>query len=133
VFEPIVGRYHEPPPVHQTFESHNFVVCSFCPRPYDFAEDAIPASYHHANVMSDEVLFYAKENFMSRKGVEYGSLTLHPDGLTHGPHPGKTEESIGQKETDELAVMVDTFYPLKVARQALEIEDKEYITSWLDK
>ncbi|MFT4552288.1 MAG: homogentisate 1,2-dioxygenase [Chlamydiales bacterium] len=131
-FEPIVGRIHEPPPVHLTFQGHNFVICSFCPRPYDFDKNAIPAPYHHANVMSDEVIYYAKENFMSRKGVEYGSITLHPDGLTHGPHPGKTEESIGKKYTDELAVMVDTFYPLHVTKNGLKIEDPDYTTSWLE-
>tara|TARA_B100001123_G_C15191731_1_gene979667 strand:+ start:171 stop:1352 length:1182 start_codon:yes stop_codon:yes gene_type:complete len=131
-FEPIVGRVHEPPPVHQTFQGDNFVVCSFCPRPYDFGEDAIPAPYNHSNVMSDEVIYYAKSEFMSRKGVEYGSITLHPDGITHGPHPGKYEESIGMKETNELAVMVDTFYPLLVAKEALPIEDQKYAQSWLE-
>lgn len=131
-FEPIVGRIHEPPPVHQTFEAKHLVVCSFCPRPYDFDERAIPAPYHHSNVMSDEVLFYASEHFMSRKGVEFGSVTLHPDGLCHGPHPGRTEDSIGQKWTDELAVMVDTFYPLHVAKTALSIEDSSYGQSWLE-
>ena len=131
-FEPIVGRVHEPPPVHQTFQGENFVVCSFCPRPYDFGEDAIPAPYNHSNVMSDEVIYYAKSEFMSRKGVEYGSITLHPDGITHGPHPGKYEESIGMKETNELAVMVDTFYPLLVAKEALPIEDPNYAQSWLE-
>lgn len=130
-FEPIVGRVHQPPPVHQTFQGENFVVCSFCPRPYDFGEDAIPAPYNHSNVMSDEVIYYAKSEFMSRKGVEYGSLTLHPDGITHGPHPGKYEASIGMKETNELAVMVDTYYPLYVAKEALPIEDSHYAQSWL--
>ena len=131
-FEPIVGRVHEPPPVHQTFQGDNFVVCSFCPRPYDFGEDSIPAPYNHSNVMSDEVIYYAKSEFMSRKGVEYGSITLHPDGITHGPHPGKYEASIGMKETNELAVMVDTFYPLLVAKEALDIEDPNYSKSWLE-
>ncbi len=130
-FEPIVGRYHEPPPVHQTFQGDNFVLCSFCPRPYDFGEDAIPAPYNHANVMSDEVIYYASPKFMSRKGIEYGSITLHPDGITHGPHPGRYEASIGAKATDELAVMVDTYYPLKIAKPALEIEDGDYGRSWL--
>lgn len=132
-FEPIVGRTHEPPPVHQTFQSDNFLICSFCPRPYDFDENAVPAPYHHANVMSDEVLYYVSKEFMSRSGVETGSITLHPDGLTHGPQPGKTEESIGMKYTNELAVMVDTYHPLLVAKEALGIEDKEYTFSWLDK
>jgi len=129
-FEPRVGRVHLPPPVHQTFEGDGFVVCSFCPRPYDFGEDAVPAPYSHQNVMSDEVLFYANSEFMSRKGIEYGSITLHPDGLVHGPQPGKTEESIGAKSTSELAVMVDTFHPLLVSREALAVEDAGYALSW---
>jgi homogentisate 1,2-dioxygenase len=130
-FEPRVGRFHLPPPVHQTFEGDGFVVCSFCPRPYDFDPAAVPAPYSHSNVMSDEVLYYANSEFMSRKGIEYGSITLHPDGIPHGPHPGRTEASIGQKQTDELAVMVDTFRPLLVSKQALDIEDKDYYHSWL--
>jgi homogentisate 1,2-dioxygenase len=130
-FEPRVGRIHLPPPVHQTFEGDGFVVCSFCPRPYDFEPDAIPAPYSHQNVMSDEVLFYASSEFMSRKGIEYGSITLHPDGLPHGPQPGKTEESIGARGTSELAVMVDTFRPLLVSREALPLEDEGYALSWL--
>ena len=130
-FEPRVGRVHLPPPVHQTFEGDGFVVCSFCPRPYDFEPDAIPAPYSHQNVMSDEVLFYANSEFMSRKGIEYGSITLHPDGLPHGPQPGRTEDSIGAKGTDELAVMVDTFRPLLVSRAALSVEDQGYAFSWL--
>jgi homogentisate 1,2-dioxygenase len=131
-FEPRVGRVHLPPPVHQTFEGDNFVVCSFCPRPYDFHPDAVPAPYNHSNVMSDEVLYYASSEFMSRTGIEYGSLTLHPDGLPHGPHPGRTEASIGQPRTDELAVMVDTFHPLRVSAEALGAEDRDYYRSWLD-
>ena len=130
-FEPKVGRVHLPPPVHQTFEGDGFVVCSFCPRPYDFDQEAVPAPYNHANVMSDEVLYYANAEFMSRKGVEYGSITLHPDGLPHGPQPGRTEESIGAKWTNELAVMVDTFHPLRVSRAALALEDPDYQYSWL--
>ena len=130
-FEPRVGRVHLPPPVHQTFEGDGFVVCSFCPRPYDFDPEAVPAPYNHANVMSDEVLYYANAEFMSRKGVEYGSITLHPDGLPHGPQPGRTEESIGAKWTNELAVMVDTFRPLRVAKAALAVEDADYQSSWL--
>ena len=130
-FEPRVGRFHLPPPVHQTFEGDNFVVCSFCPRPFDFDPSAVPAPYSHSNVMSDEVLYYANSEFMSRKGIEYGSITLHPDGIPHGPHPGRTEASIGQKETNELAVMIDTFHPLLISKQALDIEDKEYYHSWL--
>ena len=131
-FEPRVGRVHLPPPVHQTFESDGFVVCSFCPRPYDFHPDAVPAPYNHSNVMSDEVLYYASAEFMSRKGIEYGSMTLHPDGLPHGPHPGRTEASIGQPRTDELAVMVDTFRPLQVSADALAAEDRDYYRSWLE-
>jgi homogentisate 1,2-dioxygenase len=131
-FEPIVGRVHQPPPVHQTFQGDGFVVCSFCPRPYDFHPDAIPAPYNHSNVDSDEVLYYASSEFMSRKGIEFGSITHHPDGIPHGPHPGRAEASIGAKYTDELAVMMDSFRPLKVAKQAVEIEDKAYHKSWLD-
>ncbi|MGH9659785.1 MAG: homogentisate 1,2-dioxygenase [Bryobacteraceae bacterium] len=131
-FEPRVGRFHLPPPVHQTFEGDNFVVCSFCPRPYDFDPAAVPAPYNHSNVMSDEVLYYANAEFMSRKGIQYGSITLHPDGLPHGPHPGRTEDSIGQPRTDELAVMLDTFHPLRVSRAALEVEDKDYYRSWVE-
>jgi homogentisate 1,2-dioxygenase len=131
-FEPRVGRVHLPPPVHQTFEGDNFVVCSFCPRPYDFHPEAVPAPYNHSNVMSDEVLYYASSEFMSRKGIEFGSVTLHPDGLPHGPHPGRTEASIGQPKTDELAVMVDTFRPLHVSAEALAAEDRDYYRSWLE-
>ena len=131
-FEPRVGRFHLPPPTHQTFEGDGFVVCSFCPRPFDFDPEAVPAPYTHSNVMSDEVLYYANSEFMSRKGIEYGSVTLHPDGLAHGPQPGRTEASIGQKETNELAVMVDTFRGLQVSEAALEIEDPDYYLSWLD-
>ena len=131
-FEPIVGRIHQPPPIHQTFQGDGFVVCSFCPRPYDFDDNAVPAPYHHSNVMSDEVLFYASKDFMSRKGVEYGSVTLHPDGLPHGPHPGKAEASIGKTYTDELAVMIDTFRPLHVAKSAAVVEDEQYYQSWLE-
>jgi homogentisate 1,2-dioxygenase len=131
-FEPRVGRFHLPPPIHQTFEGDGFVICSFCPRPYDFDPGAVPAPYNHSNVMSDEVLYYANAEFMSRRGVEFGSVTLHPDGLPHGPQPGRTEASIGQKETNELAVMVDTFRALCVSTAALNVEDKNYYHSWLD-
>ncbi len=131
-FEPIVGRIHQPPPVHQTFQGDGFVICSFCPRPYDFDPNAIPAPYNHSNVDSDEVLFYASSEFMSRKGIEYGSITHHPDGLPHGPHPGRTEASIGAKYTNELAVMMDSFRPLHVAKAALDIEDPAYHKSWID-
>jgi homogentisate 1,2-dioxygenase len=131
-FEPRVGRVHLPPPTHQTFEGDGFVVCSFCPRPYDFDPRAVPAPYAHSNVMSDEVLYYASAEFMSRKGIEYGSITLHPDGVPHGPHPGRYESSVGQKQTTELAVMVDTFRPLHVSTDALAIEDPDYYRSWLE-
>lgn len=130
-FEPIVGRVHQPPPVHQTFEGDNFVICSFCPRPYDFDPQAVPAPYSHSNVDSDEVLFYASEEFMSRKGIEFGSITHHPDGIPHGPHPGLAEASIGKKETNELAVMMDSFRPLRVARAAKPFEDESYHRSWV--
>jgi homogentisate 1,2-dioxygenase len=132
-FEPIVGRIHQPPPVHQTFQGDGFVICSFCPRPYDFDPQAIPAPYNHSNVDSDEVLFYASSEFMSRKGIEYGSITHHPDGLPHGPHPGRTEASIGATHTNELAVMMDSFRPLQVAKPALLIEDPHYHASWVDR
>jgi homogentisate 1,2-dioxygenase len=131
-FEPIVGRIHQPPPVHQTFQGDGFVICSFCPRPYDFDPDAVPAPYNHSNVDSDEVLFYASSEFMSRKGIEYGSITHHPDGLPHGPHPGRAEASIGAKYTNELAVMMDSFRPLQVARAALAVEDPDYHRSWVE-
>lgn len=131
-FEPRTGRFHLPPPIHQTFEGDGFVICSFCPRPYDFDPTAVPAPYSHSNVMSDEVLYYANSEFMSRSGVEYGSITLHPDGLAHGPQPGRTEASLGKKDTNELAVMLDTFRPLQVAQSAVAIEDPDYYLSWLE-
>ncbi|MFP7299020.1 homogentisate 1,2-dioxygenase [Neobacillus niacini] len=132
-FEPITGRIHQPPPVHQTFEGHNFVICSFVPRLYDYHPDAIPAPYYHSNVDSDEVLYYVEGNFMSRKGVKQESITLHPGGIPHGPHPGKVEDSIGKKETLELAVMIDTFRPLRVIKKALKLEDENYQYSWVEK
>ena len=131
-FEPIVGRVHQPPPVHQTFEGDGFVVCSFCPRPYDFDPEAVPAPYNHSNVDSDEVLYYASSEFMSRKGIEFGSITHHPDGIPHGPHPGRAEASIGAKATNELAVMMDSFRPLRVAKQAMGFEDPHYHRSWIE-
>ncbi len=131
-FEPITGRVHQPPTVHQTFEGRNYVTCAFVPRLYDYHPEAIPAPYHHSNVDSDEVLYYVDGEFMSRKHVERGQLTLHPTGLPHGPHPGAVEKSIGKKETNELAVMIDTFKPLKITKAALNIEDKDYYLSWLD-
>ncbi|MBI5838626.1 MAG: homogentisate 1,2-dioxygenase [Chloroflexi bacterium] len=131
-FEPITGRVHQPPPAHQTFEGHNFVVCSFVPRLFDYHPESIPAPYNHSNVNSDEVLYYAEGNFMSRKGIDQYDISLHPYGLPHGPQPGMTEASIGKKETQELAVMVDTFYPLHLTRQALEFEKPEYMSTWLE-
>jgi homogentisate 1,2-dioxygenase len=131
-FEPITGRVHQPPPAHQTFEGHNFVVCSFVPRLFDYHPDAIPAPYNHSNVNSDEVIYYAEGNFMSRKGIDQYDISMHPYGLPHGPQPGMTEASIGKKETSELAVMVDTFYPLHLTEQALEMEKPEYQDSWLE-
>lgn len=129
-FEPITGRVHQPPPVHQTFEAHNFVVCSFVPRKYDYHPEAIPAPYNHSNVDSDEVLYYVDGDFMSRKSVEKGQITLHPGGIPHGPHPGTVEKSIGKEETQELAVMIDPFRPLMVTEEAIEIEDPDYFKSW---
>lgn len=131
-FEPVTGRIHQPPPVHQTFEARNFVTCAFVPRLYDYHPDAIPVPYNHSNVDSDEVLYYVDGEFMSRKHVERGQITLHPIGIPHGPHPGTVEKSLGQKETRELALMVDTFRPLKITEQALAIEDKEYFKSWYE-
>ncbi len=131
-FEPITGRVHQPPPVHQTFEGNAFVVCSFVPRLYDYHPNAIPAPYNHSNIDSDELLYYVDGDFMSRKNVTRGMLTLHPSGIPHGPHPGAVEKSIGAKETKELAVMVDTFHPLMLTKQALEIENDNYIMSWAE-
>ena len=131
-FEPITGRVHQPPPVHQTFETDAFVVCSFVPRLYDYHPDAIPAPYNHSNIDSDEVLYYVDGDFMSRNDIEAGHISLHPAGIPHGPHPGATERSIGQKDTEELAVMVDTFKPLQVTEEAINIADQTYSQSWLD-
>jgi homogentisate 1,2-dioxygenase len=130
-FEPITGRIHMPPPIHQTFEGDHFVVCSFVPRLFDYHPEGIPAPYFHSNVDSDEVLYYVAGNFMSRKGIEEGSITLHPSGIPHGPHPGKIEASIGKKETLELAVMIDTFHPLQVVKGTSEWEDPDYPYSWV--
>jgi len=131
-FEPVTGRIHQPPPVHQTFEGHNFVVCSFVPRLFDYHPQSIPAPYNHSNINSDEVIYYAEGNFMSRKGIDQYDISLHPFGLPHGPQPGMTEASIGKKETNELAVMVDTFNPLQITRQALDLEKPEYMDSWME-
>ncbi len=130
-FEPITGRVHQPPPVHQTFDGPGFVLCSFVPRLYDYHPLAIPAPYNHSNVDSDEVLYYVEGDFMSRKGVERASFTIHPNGIPHGPHPGKYEGSIGKRGTDEYAVMVDTYRPLRLTSHALVVEDKGYAFSWL--
>ncbi|NRA48587.1 MAG: homogentisate 1,2-dioxygenase [Phaeodactylibacter sp.] len=130
-FEPITGRVHQPPPVHQTFAARNFVICSFVPRLYDYHPLAIPAPYNHSNIDSDEVLYYVDGDFMSRKHVEQGMITLHPGGIPHGPHPGTVEKSIGKEGTHELAVMVDTFRPLKMTEHAAGIEDQDYYKSWL--
>jgi len=129
-FEPITGRVHLPPPIHQHFEGHNFVICSFVPRLFDYHPKAIPAPYNHSNIDSDEVLYYVDGDFMSRRGVDRGSFTLHPGGIAHGPHPGTVEASIGKKATEELAVMVDTFRPLKLTNKAVESEDQDYMFSW---
>jgi homogentisate 1,2-dioxygenase len=131
-FEPITGRIHQPPPVHQTFQGHNYVVCSFVPRLFDYHPDGIPAPYNHSNVNSDEMIYYCDGNFMSRRGIDKYDITLHPSGLPHGPQPGATEASIGAKETAELAVMVDTFHPLHIAQDALEMEKTGYQDSWID-
>ena len=131
-FEPITGRLHMPPPIHQTFDGHNFVICSFVPRLFDYHPDGIPAPYNHSNIQSDEVLYYAEGNFMSRKGIDRSDISLHPFGLAHGPQPGMTEASIGKTETKELAVMVDTFHPLNLTKQAVEMEKPEYMSTWLE-
>ena len=131
-FEPITGRVHQPPPVHQTFETSTFVVCSFCPRLYDYHPKAIPAPYNHSNIDSDEVLYYVDGDFMSRNNIEQGHITLHPKGIPHGPAPGAMERSIGHKETSELAVMVDTFRPLMVTEEAMRLDDGEYYKSWVE-
>jgi homogentisate 1,2-dioxygenase len=131
-FEPITGRVHQPPPVHQTFETDAFVVCSFVPRLYDYHPQAIPAPYNHSNIDSDELLYYVDGDFMSRKHVTRGMLTLHPAGIPHGPHPGAVEKSIGKKETQELAVMIDTFKPLQLTKAAIEIENDGYVMSWAE-
>tara|TARA_R110000868_G_scaffold390752_1_gene660510 strand:- start:148 stop:1179 length:1032 start_codon:yes stop_codon:yes gene_type:complete len=131
-FEPITGRVHQPPPVHQTFETSAFVVCSFVPRLYDYHPQSIPAPYNHSNIDSDEVLYYVDGDFMSRKNVEEGFISLHPAGIPHGPHPGTYEASIGKSRTEELAVMIDTFKPLKLTQAALDIDDGKYYKSWLE-
>jgi homogentisate 1,2-dioxygenase len=130
-FEPITGRVHQPPPVHQTFAGRNYVVCSFVPRKFDYHPLSIPAPYNHSNINSDEVIYYVAGNFMSRRGVEISSFTVHPAGIPHGPHPGTVEASIGKERTEELAVMVDTFHPLNITREAARLDDESYPYSWL--
>jgi len=130
-FEPITGRLHQPPPVHQTFEGNNFVLCSFVPRKFDYHPLSIPAPYNHSNVDSDEVLYYVDGDFMSRKNVVQGQITLHPGGIPHGPHPGTVEKSIGKESTEELAVMIDPFRPLMLTEDAIKIEDPDYYKSWI--
>ena len=130
-FEPITGRVHMPPPIHQNFESRNFVVCSFVPRLYDYHPQAIPAPYLHSNIDSDEILYYVDGDFMSRNNIQKGQLTLHPGGIPHGPHPGAIERSIGKKETQELAVMIDPFNPMMITEEAMKIEVPDYYKSWL--
>jgi homogentisate 1,2-dioxygenase len=131
-FEPITGRVHQPPPVHQTFEGPNFVVCSFVPRKVDYHPLAIPVPYNHHNVDSDEMMFYTGGNYEARRGsgIEQGSISLHPSGFTHGPQPGAVERAIGAEAFDELAVMVDTFRPLDLCDPALSVEDTGYAWTW---
>ena len=129
-FSPITGKHHMPPPIHQTFEAHNFVICSFCPRTLDWHPEAIPVPYNHSNLDSDEVLYYVEGDYKARKGIEVGSLTLHPQGIPHGPHPGTVEKSLGAQFTNELAVMCDTFRPLHPTRAAIDLDDSAYPASW---
>ncbi len=131
-FEPITGRIHQPPPSHQTFQGPNFVICSFCPRHLDFDPEAVPIPYHHSNLQSEEMIYYVSGNFGSRKGVSVGSITLHPSGLPHGPAPGLAEKALGVRETTELAVMCDTFRPLKLSTLARDLDDGSYALSWYE-
>lgn len=131
-FEPITGRVHMPPPIHQQFEAAGFVVCSFVPRLYDYHPKAIPAPYHHSNIDSDEILYYVDGDFMSRNNIQKGQLTLHPGGIPHGPHPGAIERSIGQTATEELAVMIDPFRPVQITKDAMNLEVEDYYKSWLE-
>ena len=129
---PITGKIHQPPPVHQTFQANGFVICSFVPRPFDYHDQSVPAPYAHSNVDSDEIIYYVEGNFMSRKGIDEQSISYHPMGLPHGPQPGKIEESLGAKETNELAVMIDTFKPLDMTEAALNVDDEDYPYSWIE-
>lgn len=129
-FEPITGRIHLPPPIHQNFGGNNFVICSFVPRLYDYHPLSIPAPYYHSNVDSEEILYYVDGDFMSRNNIQKGQLTLHPGGVPHGPHPGAIERSIGKKETGELAVMIDPFNPVMITKEAMNLEVTDYYKSW---
>ncbi len=131
-FEPLTGRIHMPPPIHQQFEGDGFVTCSFVPRLYDYHPDAIPAPYHHSNIDSDEILYYVDGDFMSRNNITKGQLTLHPGGIPHGPHPGAVERSIGKKSTEELAVMIDPFRPVMITEAAMQLEVEDYYKSWME-
>jgi homogentisate 1,2-dioxygenase len=130
-FEPITGRIHMPPPIHQQWEAGGFVVCSFVPRLYDYHPKAIPAPYHHSNIDSEELLYYVDGEFMSRNNIEKGQITLHPGGIPHGPHPGAIEKSVGKKGTEELAVMIDPFRPVSITEEALKLEVDDYYKSWI--
>ena len=130
-FEPITGRVHLPPPIHQQWEAAGFVVCSFVPRLYDYHPEAVPAPYHHSNIDSEELLYYVDGDFMSRNNIEKGQITLHPGGIPHGPHPGAIERSVGKKETGELAVMIDPFNPISITEEALKLEVDDYYKSWI--
>lgn len=130
-FEPITGRIHQPPPVHQTWEANGFVVCSFVPRLFDYHPQSIPTPYHHSNIDSEEILYYVDGDFMSRNNIEKGQITLHPGGIPHGPHPGAIERSLGKKSTEELAVMIDPFHPVMITEEALKLEVNDYYKSWL--
>ncbi len=131
-FEPVAGRIHQPPPVHQTFQGPNFVICSFCPRELDWDPLAVPLPYHHSNLQSEEVIYYVSGKFGSRRGVDVGAITLHPSGLPHGPQPGLVEASLGKRRTEELAVMCDTFRPLRLTPLARELDDPSYALSWYE-
>ena len=130
-FEPITGRIHMPPPIHQQWEANGFVVCSFVPRMYDYHPNSIPAPYHHSNIDSEELLYYVDGDFMSRNNIDKGQITLHPGGIPHGPHPGAIERSVGKKETEELAVMIDPFSPMMITEEAMKLEVDAYYKSWL--
>ena len=130
-FEPITGRIHMPPPIHQTWEAAGFVVCSFVPRMYDYHPKSVPSPYHHSNIDSEELLYYVDGDFMSRNNIEKGQLTLHPGGIPHGPHPGAIERSVGKKETGELAVMIDPFSPLMITEEAMNLQVDDYYKSWM--